>query len=114
MGSGPYAEGWAHENPDDPADRAATTVQLPHVVVSDELLAKANQARLDAERRGCVPPEATHAAVNAVAGELWQAGFDAGQKVARGVVNCPQCARNDTVSRAHTGQLRCAWCGWSS
>jgi post-segregation antitoxin (ccd killing protein) len=77
MGSGPYAEGWRRENPDALGSRTVETVQLPHVVVSDELLQRARERfyalwpvkdSLDA---------AVDAAVNAVAGDLWQAGFDA-------------------------------------
>jgi hypothetical protein len=111
MMSGPYTEGWAHENPDDPADRPVTTVQLPHVVVSDELRERAWRAFLTGGAAG--ERSAVDAAVNAVAGELWQAGFDAGQKTQGEQLSCPQCARY-TVSRRTDGKLACPWCGWMS
>lgn len=75
--SGPYAEGWRRENPDALGSRTVETVQLPHVLVSDELVERALRA-YDADTKGTA--SAVHAALDAVAGELWQAGYDAGRK----------------------------------
>jgi hypothetical protein len=74
MGSGPYAEGWRRENPDALGSRTVETVQLPHVLVTDELAERAFRAF---EAYEGSYESAVHAAVDAVAGDLWQAGFDA-------------------------------------
>jgi hypothetical protein len=81
--SGPYAEGWAHENPDDPGDRPVQTVELP--LVTDELVDRALVASLAtvSRRDDRVSAEGMRAALSSVAAELWQAGYNAGFRLGR-------------------------------